>query len=444
MLHQKKLLIFFVIFLPISLYSQSVWTLEQCIQHAYEHNVTIQQRIIAMQSDEIRLKMAKNAWLPTLSGNLGQNFGFGQSPSSSGVYQQNSSSSTSLGISANMPLFTGFQITNQKKASALDLQATMAELEQAKEDLALNVTSFFLQVLFAKELYKIAQQQIELSKQQVEKSQIQFAAGKISESDLVQNKALLANDIANGVQQKQQVMLALLDLSQLLELPSSENFDIEFIGDTATVVLDTLSLSPLDTIYEHALLHRSVVKAAEYKLQRSAYDIKLSKAEHYPTVGLSASYGNGYYYYFKDNWPNLPLADQVRSNSRTSVGININIPIFSRFDTYHRIKLAEFSQKNQEQVLISTKKNVQKEVHQAYYNAVAASEKYQALEQSVDATILSYKYIQKRYDEGKSSIFELNDVKVRLVKAQSECVQSKYDFLFRTKILDFYDGKPIF
>ena len=417
-------------------HAQKVWTLDECIQYATEHNLDLKKTQLARQQAEYQYKMSKNAWLPTLSANAGESLGFGQSPSYTGVYISDNSSSASFGANLSLPLFEGLSLYNTAKADALNLQATEMDEKAAQLNLKLNVMSFYMQVLYAKEQLEIARRQTELSTEQLQKTQQLFENGRVAEADVYESRAQLATDQANLTQMETNLALSLLTLTQTLEIEDGEDFEVSdpeaFFADQSPE-LDT----PQSTI-SLALMNQPSIEAARLRLQKSHYDLKVAKSAWYPSLGFYAGYSNGLYHYFSDNYPNTPVSEQLKRNSRAQLGVSLNIPIFNGMKTKYRVKMTELSIDDQQLNLENTAKTLRKEIRQAYGNAKAAQQKMAAMENSLEASRVAYDYTKAGYDMGKKTLLELNESKTRFHKAESDLLQARYDYLYRCKIIELY------
>jgi outer membrane protein len=419
------------------------WNLQQCIDYALEHNINVQQRMLAQQSEERNLKIAKFSMLPNLNAGVGQSFDFGRSTDREGVLTDNSSMSTSFSVSTSMPLFSGLRIYHQIEANKFNLNAAMEDLAKAKADLELNITSAYLSVLFNKELLSVALSQVEFSKEQVERAEKLVDAGKVAQSELYDAKALLAQDELSAVQCENTLKLSLLDLAQLLELDNIVNFDIVHpeIGDAT--LLHYTTLLNTDSTFAHALTFRPEIKASEHRLNSSKHALKINQSYYYPSLSLQAGYNSGYYNAYTTDLPQDPFWSQMNVNQREYVGLSLNIPIFNRLEVVNRVKISRLNINQYELELENAKKILLREIQQAYYNAIAAQHKYKASQNSVAASEESFHYAEERYAAGRGTNFDFNDAKTRLIKSQSELLQAKYEYLFRCKILDFYNGNPI-
>jgi outer membrane protein len=419
------------------------WSLEECIRYALDHNIVIQQIKVQKDVAEVNLNTSQSSRLPDLNVGAGQNWNFGRTQIQSGLYENQSQSNTNVSIGTSIPVFTGFRITNEIAKDKLDLEAATQSLEKAKEDLALNIATLYLQVLFNKELLKISQEQLKLSQEQVERTKILTDVGKVPASQLYDIEAQVANDKVSVIQAENNLKLSLLDLTQGLELEQNTDFDV-LVPEYEDVVLEHLSsVQPPIVVYNNAVQIKPVIKEQEYRVGSAEKTLKIAQSGYYPTLSLSAGYGTNYFHLYNKNFINPSLSNQLKNNAGEYIGLNLNIPIFNRFSVRNQVKNAQFNINNQQLSLDNAKKTLFKEIQTAYLNAVAAQEKYKASQQAIKATSESFNYAKERYETGKSTVFEFNEAKTRLVRSRSEEVQAKYDYIFRTKILDFYNGTPI-
>jgi len=439
-----KTFIFSVLLTLISgIVTAQKWTLQQCIDYALEHNINVQQKALMQESEEYNLRIAKYSMLPNLNADVGQSFDFGRSTSREGVIIDQNSASTSFSIGSSMPLFSGMRIYHQIQSGKSNLRAATADLSKAKDDLELTVTSAFLSILFNKELLHVAQTQVELTAEQVRRTDKMVDAGRSPQSELYEVKALLAQDEFNVVQCENTLKLSLLDLAQLLEITDVSGFDIIDPQVDETSLLHFNTLLHADTTFYRAVLFRPEIRAAQHRLESSKHDLRIMQSYFYPSLSLRAGYSNGYYrLYGKDSalLQQDPFWDQLNLNSREYVGLNLTIPIFNRFETLNRVKIARLNIDQQLLQLESVKKVLMKEIQQSYYNAVAAQRKFEASKKSITASEEAFRYAEERYAAGRGTNLEFNDAKTRLIKAQSDLLQAKYEYLFRCRILDFYNN----
>ncbi|MDD4114199.1 MAG: TolC family protein [Massilibacteroides sp.] len=420
------------------------WTLEECINHAITHNIDLRQQEQQRALSEVELNTSKNSWLPDLNASIGQNFDFGRSPSKDGTIVDQNSSNSSAYLSLSMPIFDGFKITNDIAAKKLDLLAATETLKKAKEDLSVGVASYFLQVLYTKEMENIAKLQVDFTGRQVARTEELVKAGRVPLSNLYDIKAQLAKDEASLVEAQNNADLALLDLPQSLELErESTQFDVE--APTIEDAIDKYisSIVPPTNVYDNAVVVKPQIKAQEYQLESSRKSLKISQAGYFPKLNLNASYSNGYYHYSGENITNIAFKDQLKQNERKTIGFSLSIPIFNRFQVRNSVRSARINILNRELALENSKKVLYKEIQQAYYNATASQEKYIASTKAVDAGKEAFSYAEEKYKTGKSSVYEFNEAKTKYAQSLAEQAQAKYNFIFRAKILDFYNGNPI-
>jgi outer membrane protein len=408
------------------------------------------------ENAEINLNTSEMSRLPNLNAGVDQGWNFGYSPSRSGLYESQNQSNSSFSINTSTPLFTGFRISNEIERDKLDLKAATENLAKAKEDLSLNIASLFLQVLFNKELLKVNNEQLTLSQEQVEKTKILVESGKVPRSQSYDIEAQAAKDEVSVIEAKNNVALALLDLAQSLELEKTDAFDV-YAPEIDNVIEEYMSsVQPPQVIFNNALNSKPVIKAQEYKVQSAEKALNIAKSGYLPNLNLNMSYSTGYYYVYGlkdyiDDETGLPIhptneafSRQFRNNGKEHIGLSLSIPIFNRFSVRNQVRSAQLNINNQQLELSNIQKTLYKEIQTAYLNATAAQEKFRASEKAVKAAAESLQYAQQRYEVGKSSVFEFNEAKTKLVQNQSEQIQAKYDYIFRTKILDFYNGIPLF
>jgi len=439
---------FIVIFLCVCklLPAQSKpWTLEDCIQYAIDHNITIKQLVVQKNVAEVNLNTSQMSRLPDLNANGGQNLNFGRTQIRSGLYENRNQSGTNLSVGSSIPLFTGFRIPNEIARDKLNLETSVQNLEKAKEDLSLNVASLFLQVLFNKELLKINQEQLSLSQSQIERTRALTDAGKVPLSQLYDIESQAANDKVSVIQAANNLRVSLLDLAQSLELQQSSDFDIITPTLDHVVTEYMSSLQPPQTVYETAVQTKPVIRAQELQVKSAEKTLAIAKSGYYPTLNLNMGIGTNYFYLYNPpiDYINSTFSSQIKNNMAEAIGLSLNIPIFNRFSVRNQVRNAKFNIENQQLALENAKKTLYKEIETAYLNAVSSQEKYKAAQQAIISTSESFNYAKERYETGKSTVFEFNDARTRWIRSQSEEIQAKYDFIFRTKILDFYNGKPI-
>lgn len=427
--------------LPVQ--AQESWSLRRCIDYAVEHNIQIRQSANTAEQQAVEVNTARWARLPNLNASAGQNWNWGRTQTAvkdettgdySTVYVNTSSHGTNMNLSTSIPLFTGMQLPNQYAQAKLNWKAALADLDKAKEDISIQIASAYLQALFKQESHQVAAGQTDLSRQQLNRISHLFSLGKASQAEVAEAKARVAQDEMNQVQALNDHKLALLELSQLIELESPEGFELE----RPEAELTLAPLTPPDEIVQSAFTQKSDVRAAQYRLESSKHAIRIAQSGYYPQLSLTGSLGTNYY-----STINRTFRQQLDDNFNKYIGFNLSVPLFNRFNTRNRVRTARLQQQYYALQLDLTKKSLYKEIQQAWYKATAAEAQYLSSHQALQAGSESFRLMSKKYENGKANAVEYHEAKQNLLKAQSDELNAKYNYLFCTKILDFYKGVPI-
>lgn len=419
--------------------SQEKWDLEKCISHAIENNLSIKQQEATKDQSDVELNTAKWSRLPNLSSSASHSFNFGRSLQANNTYQSLNTQNTSFGLNTSIPLFTGMQIPNNIALAKLNLKAAIEDLNKAKEDISIQVAQAYLQVLFNEELAGVAHAQVELSQEMLMQKEEYFKNGKASEAEWYEAKARVAQDQLSAVQADNNLKLALLDLSQLLELPSPDNFGIVSPDINLDKYFDKIS-SPSE-IYNEAILSKPSIKAAQYRLEGAERSVKIAKSAYYPQLSFGAGINTNYYNV--SGKVNNGFGVQLKDNFSQYLGFQLSIPLFNRFSTRNQVRSAKIRKITLNWQLEESKKTLYKEIQQAYYNAVGAESRFESSVTADKAAEASFNLMKEKYSEGKANATEYNESRTAWMKAVSEKIQAKYDYIFRTKILDFYRGVPL-
>lgn len=423
--------------------AQESWSLRRCIDYAIEHNIDIRRTANAAEQSAVEANTAKWARLPNLNGSAGQSWNWGRTQTAiknedtgdySTVYVNSSSHGTSFSLGTSVPLFTGFQLPHQAALAKLNLRAALADLERAKEDISIQIASAYLQALFCQELHQVALGQVALSRQQYERIAHLAEVGKASKAEVAEAKARVAQDEMNSVQADNDRRLALLDLSQLIELPSPEGFELEL----PTTEIQLSALQAPDDVYLTALTGKASIQAARYRLEGSRHNIRIAQSALYPQLSLQGSIGTNYY-----STIDRSFNQQMNDNLNKYIGLSLSVPLFNRFQTRNRIRTARLQQADYSLQLENAKKVLYKEIQQAWYNAAAADSKFQSSRVATTANLDAFQLMEQKYENGKANAVEYNEAKQNLLKAQSDELRAKYDYIFRRKVLDFYQGIEI-
>ncbi|MCL2131119.1 MAG: TolC family protein [Lentimicrobiaceae bacterium] len=434
-------IVFFTSILISSLcFGQTKYSLDSCVRYALENNYTVKQALLDMEASKVQSHTSKMSVLPNVSASAGQSVDFGRGTTATGLIENNSQATTTLGIGVNLPLFQGFRIYNQHQSDKFSLQAAVQDLNKIKENIEISVTAYYLQVLLCREILRAAERQAEMSQMQVQRIAELVNAEKIPRAELYAVESTLAADELTVTEAKNSLRLALLDLSQLMNVKNASAFDIEdYPNDDLKNDLPAFA-APIEDIIRNGLQKRPSIEAATYRIAKSKSDIQIAKSFYYPSLHLSASYGTGYYHAFQGNpsGTNISFGTQLSNNSQERLSLSLNIPIFNAFAASDGVKQATIALKLQEINLEEAKNNLIKEIEQAYTAALASWDKYAAAQKAAESAAVSFAYETVKYDAGTSSNYEYTDAKTKHQAALSQLIQAKYDYLFRVKILECY------
>lgn len=416
---------------------QERWDLRKCIEHAIERNLSIKQKEATRDQNEVELNTAQWSRLPNLNGGVGQSFNYGRALQSDNTYGDQNTKTSSFSLATDIPLFTGMRIPNNIALCKLNLKAATEDLNKAKEDISIEVTSAYLQILFNEELSKVAHSQVELSREQLRQKEAYFRNGKASEAEVYEARSRVSQDELSAVQADNNLQLALLDLSQLLELPTPDGFGIV----SPQVESNFGSLSLPEDVYAEAVLSKPSIKAAQFRLEGAEKSIRIAQSSWYPQLNFGAGMGTSYYNVSGMESPSF--SSQWHRNFNKYLQFSLSIPLFNRFETRNRVRSARIQRTTLSWQLEESKKTLFKEIQQAYYNAVAAQSKYESSRTATEASEASFRLMSEKYANGKANATEYNEARTLWMKAVSDQIQAKYDYLFRSKILDFYKGIPL-
>lgn len=434
-----------------ALSAQQQWTLRQCIDHALQNNISLKRQSNQNEQKAIQVSTARNARLPNLNASVGQDFSFGRGLTEDNTYTNSSTSSTRMGLSTSIPLFTGGRLPSQLRLAKLNLEAATADLQKAQDDLSLRVAQYYITAVYDRELLAVAQRQISIDSMQVARLQEMLRHGKASPVELSQQQATLENSRLTATKARNDLQLALLDLTQLLELSTPTGFSIAtpVVTPLATVpdVSTSVSLTPVatlpspDAIYAEALGIKPEIAAEELRLKGTEASISIAKADLYPSLDLNGSIGTNYNK--TSGFPAQSFGKQLENKFYQGIGITLNVPIFSRFATRNNIRSAEIDRQNQMLAVDEAKKRLYKEIQQVYYNTVAAESSFRSSQAAALSSEDAFELMRAKYEAGKANITEFNESKNNLLKAQSDLLRAKYEYLYQTALIDFYRGKPL-
>ena len=421
--------------------AQETWTLQECIDYAMENNITVKQQQLNTTYNQNIVSQAKSDMLPNLNASASNNYSFGRSLNNDNVYENVNSTQLNGYLSSNITLFNGFILQNTIRQSKLDLQAAIHEMQKTKDDIVLNIAASYLEILFAEELAQIAEAQTEVTKQQVERTRKLVEAGSRARGALLEIEAQLAREELQLVSGQNRIQLAYLNLYQLLELPIEKSFKIE--KPRLPEIKAHVTMSNSFDVFKNALNTRPEIKAAQLRVESARSRLAISKGYNYPSLSLGGSYNNNYFNILNSEFDQLSFQEQIKSNSRYGFGLSLNIPLFNRFQVRNNVSNARLQIQDYEYRLQSARNILRKDIEQAYTNALASLNKYEASEKAVESMEEAFRYTEEKFNVGMINTVEYNESKNYLTVAQSELLQAKYEYIFRAKILDFYNGVPI-
>ena len=438
----KKSILLLALLAPVLSPAQDLrhpWSLQECLDWAVDHSLTVKQSELNVAQQEIQLNTSENSWLPNVSGSVNESLSFGRGLTADNTYTSANTTSTGFSIGGGMNLFDGLATPNNIALSRLNLEAATADLERARDDIRVAVARAYVQVLYDYEIVDVAKKQIELDDAQVARLEALAATGKAAQAEVSQQKASRAQSGVTLVQAENNLRLALLDLGQLLEFPSSEGFSIV----RPEVNVDGLLLDMPDRIYADAVEVRPAVRAEEIRLKGTEKSLKIAQAAQYPSLSLSGGVGSNYYTTNNAAYPQDTFWNQLSHNFSPYIGASMSIPIFTRFQTRNNIRSARLNQELQQIQLDKTRQSLYKEIQQAWSNAVAAEAKYRSSTEAATAAEDAFRLVQAKYENGKATITEFNESRNQLLKTQSDRVQATYEYLFQSRLLDFYRGEKL-
>lgn len=416
------------------------WSLRACVDYALAHNIGIRQRENVCQRQQLQLANDRNSRLPNLEASVGQNFSFGRGLSADNTYTNTNTSSTSLNLGTSVPLFTGMRIPNTIKVDRLNLEAATQDLQKAKDDVSVQVARAYVEALYAGEAKGVALRQVAIDSMQVARLEALLANGKASEAELAQQRATLAQSRLTATQAENSRRLALLDLAQLLELPSAEGFDVARPA-VDSIGPGTQPVPTAEAVFAEAVGAKAEVVAEQLRLRGTEYGIRVARSAYYPQLSLSAGLGTNYY---KTSGIDADaLSKQLKNNFSQYVGLSLSVPLFNRFQTRNSVRSAELERDNQQLALDNVRKTLFKEIQQVCCNTEAAAAKLQGSRAAVAGGEAAFRLTKAKYENGKASVTEFNEAKNNMLKAQSDFAQARYEYVYQLSLVAFYRGKPL-
>jgi outer membrane protein len=453
--------------------AQKIWTLEDCINYALENNLDINKQLFTVESNKDALLQSGLNMLPNLNANGSNVWNYGQTIDQyTNTFASTTVRSNNFYISSNVTLYSGLQKLNTYKENKINLLASQYEVDVTKNSISLMVAGYYLDILFNLELLDVAREQLQITTAQAERIEKMVAAGSSAKGDLLNILAQKATEKLNVVSAENRLYISSLSLQQLINLPVTRDFTVE--KPMLKAVQAPKDKITVDVIFDHAMKTRPEIKSAELRVESAQKRLAIARGYVQPTLSLSGSWGTGYSGVAQEIDPDVPakivfdsigftkpsgeavmigqadysyrtksFGDQLKDNSNQTVGFYLNIPIFNGWQGRTAISQAKIQKSQLELDLGIVTRDLRKNIEQSYADASSALQKFSASQDKVDAQEEAFKYAQQKFDVGVMTSFDYNNTKKELTLAQSQLLQAKYDFIFKTTILDFYMGNPI-
>jgi outer membrane protein len=417
-------------------------TLQECVQTAISNNLDVRQSDLDMQRAEVSMKQSKYNLLPNISGQIDHSINQGRNidkTTNSYVNQQNTQGN--YYFTANLTLFNGWRLLNTLKSSQYAFEASKMELQQGKDQLMLNVILAYLQILTNSDLLLQGQKQVEVTQKQIERLELMNQEGAIKPSDLSDMKGQLADNKVSIIKSQNDLDAARLSLAQLMNVPYNKNLQIERLRADQFDL--NYSATP-DSIFNIALQQLSIIKAADLRKKSAEKAVQAARGNLFPTVGMGAGFSTPYSSTSRDTFnKRIGYYDQLSNNYSTSVGIGISIPIFNNFRFRNQIALAKINLKSAEYTSETSQIQLKQAIERDHFNMTAALNRYQALVEQVAAYAESFRAAEARFNAGASTSVDYLIAKNNLDRANVNLIIARYDYVLRTKILDYYQNKPL-
>ncbi|HBZ35992.1 MAG TPA: hypothetical protein DEO33_06230 [Rikenellaceae bacterium] len=429
--------VLFLLYVPIQLPAQKSWSLVECIKYAWDNNLMVKQKEISVNQSNNNVFQSKMDYLPSMNASVSHSMNWGRSVNMQDlqIVENKLSQSMSASLNASLTLFEGLQKTNNLKSKEVLLQISELEVKRTKNQLALQISKNYLEVMLAKEILKSADQSLASVEEQVKRTEKLVDAGSVAYSSLLEIQSQLATERVQVVSAKNQVNSALLTLRQLLDLSYDTHFDI--LTPDLGVMISEFDGESVDSLYE---LSRDLpeIQSALLNQKNSKLQLSVAKGASYPSVSFSAGYGT----YYSDQREET-MMDQFNENRNPSISFGLRIPIFNNWQTNTVIRNAHLNVKSAEIDLKTAEQTLFKEIQQANNDAIAYFEKYKASIENVKSMEESFRYVQQKFEIGVLNATDYTVAKTNLFKAMSDLLQAKYQFVFQLKVLDYYKGIPI-
>lgn len=428
------------------------WTLEECVKYAIQNNISIKQSELDSKTALIDKKGAIGNFLPSLNASASHSWNIGLNQDiTTGLLRNQTTQFTSAGANVGIDIYKGLQNQNTLRKANLSIVAAKYQLLKMQEDIALNVANAFLQVLFNKENLKVQKEQLGINEKQYARSEELVNAGSIPRGDLLDIKATVAQNNQNVIAADNALLISKLSLAQLLQLKDFENFDV--VDDTNMRDENNILAQTPVAIYDIAVQNRTELKIARTNLEIAQKDVEIAKGAFQPTLQGFYSFNSRVSYadvLVFDSMGNItgtrnsaPFFNQFGDNKGQSFGAQLSIPVFNGFSVRNNVDRSKVSLERSKIAVEQQDLDLQRNVFTAFTDAKGALNAYESSVVALEARQLAYNYAKERYDVGLMNSFDFNQSQTLLTNAQSEVIRTKYDYIFKIKILEFYFGIPL-
>lgn len=428
----------------------NVWSLEQCVTYAIENNIDVKKSNIDIENSKIGVAQSKLDYIPSLGVNMSHQTSFGRSldPTTYNFIDNQTVNTLNGGASLQTTVFAGMTKLHNLAKSKLNLEAIISQNSELKNNIILSVASAFLQVLYTKEQVENSKAQLELLQTQLERTIKLVDAGSLPLGSRLELESQMAQENYNLVNYQNQKDIAFLNLKQLLEIRKMDDFDI--VAPDLTHFVE-LPLSSVDSTYENSL-ELPQIEYAKLSHLIANEEVSLSKAKFYPTLSFGANYGSTWSDARKrttlgtDGTPiqnKYPFFAQLGDNATASLQMSLNIPIFNSLKAANGLKTAKWNQQKAKLSILSAENKLYKEVQQAYADASAAKQRYVSATSAVTSTQKSFTYAEQKFSAGAINSVEYSTAQKNYIIAIASQTQAKYEYILKSKVLDFYNGIPI-
>ena len=449
----EKIGILFLLLTAFSSVGQAKkWTLQECVEYALKNNISVLQTDLENKTAAIDKKTALGNFLPNVNANASHSWNIGLNQNIvTGLLENQTTQFTSAGLSANVTIYNGLQNQYRLRKSNLSILAAQYQLSKMKDDISLNVANAYLQILFNKENVKVQKEVLANDEKQFTRTNELVSAGVIPRGDLLDVKATVATDNQKVVAAENNLFISKLSLAQLLQLEDFENFDI--VDTNYEPKQSATMLEKPQTIIDKAKQDRIEIKIAKNNLELAQKDISIAKSAFQPTVAgfynfnTRATYSDRFVGLDANNSPILgnpkPLFDQFSDNKGQSFGIQVSVPIFNGFSVKNNVDRAKVAFERSQIASKQTNLDLERNVYTAITDAKGAINSYEASITSLEARSEALNYAKEKYAVGLMNSFDYNQAQTLYANAQSEVLRTKYDAVFKVKVVEFYFGIPI-